>query len=497
MRVTCPPHARAQPHFDRSSQRTNTFRLLLHVSDLIFTQRNAMPQTKKTSRTDGGAPAKTRGRPRLPLYDESTDSNSESNAEITMYRRTNKRKAPSSARQMSTSTQPTPSTSTMEPCGQNDAMIAMQAAMAAQLQDMREMKDEIFAQMEELRNPEKRRRVEEENIAPNDNPPVLVSAHLQPAVATYGPGTPMPTLMPMRPVPAPRSARTHCGPDRRLQTPAGPQYAFTYPSVAATAQQAVIPSTTAVHQPAQPTAVNDLMTAACTGNVIKKGNHPLLPHLFVIRGSKREKIAVGDATMPEYFAALFKMVKSDEVPASWSEHIYEHMHNIAVMACEWDWHTCRLWSEKVFDMIDDGRLPHAWADHYAVKDIQRDAYAVGNRVTQQKRANNNTRNTQASSTTGYNNSHATSSGSHDSRQDFSRETDGKPCNPWNWGNDCGHSASHGDGQERKAHVCAWCANNYRRANVHKEKDCLNKKRYLDKKNTQATDTKEQPSQGFC
>ena len=459
-----------------------------------------MPQNKKAARTEAATHAKPRGRPRLPLYDDSTDSNSESNADITMFRRTNKRKAPSSARQTSVAVQPTPSTSAADSFVPSDAMIAMQASMAAQLQEIRDMKNEFFTQMEEFRgNPGKRRRVEEDEptSAADDAPPVLTNAHHQPATACYGPDTAMPSLQPVRPTPAPRVTRTTCGPSRRYAVTPKQQYSFMYPTFPPSEHQPAVTSAELGLQHPHQTAVNELIASASTGSDSRKGTSPLLPHLFVIRGSKREKIAVGDANMPEYFAALFKMVKSEEVPSSWTDHLYEHMHNIAVMACEWDWHTCRLWSEKVFDMIDDGRLPHAWADHYAVKDIQRDAYAVGNRVNQQKRSNNNTRSAQSNSTNSYNNSHATSSGSHDSRQDFNRETDGKPCNPWNWGNDCGNSASHGEGQERKVHVCAWCANKYRRANVHKEKDCLNKKRYLDKKNTQTNDNNTQPTQGFC
>ena len=155
-------------------------------------------------------------------------------------------------------------------------------------------------------------------------------------------------------------------------------------------------------------------------------------------------------------------------------------------------------------MIDDGRLPHAWADHYAVKDIQRDAYAVGNRVSlnkYQRPSNNGNRLAAAPAAETAHNSNQSSSGASinsEVRQEFNRDTDGKPCHPWNWGNDCGFNATHGEGADRKVHVCAWCANKYRRANVHKEKDCLNKKRFLDKKAAQNTDNgSQQNEQGFC
>ena len=82
------------------------------------------------------------------------------------------------------------------------------------------------------------------------------------------------------------------------------------------------------------------------------------------------------------------------------------------------------------------------------------------------------------------------------RQDFNRETDGKPCNAWNWGGDCTFTTSHGQSPDKKAHVCAWCANKYHRANIHKEMDCLNKKRFLEKKANQGAASTQQTDQGF-
>ena len=42
------------------------------------------------------------------------------------------------------------------------------------------------------------------------------------------------------------------------------------------------------------------------------------------------------------------------------------------MAEDWDWPTCRQWSEKVFQRIEDDRLKSRWTDHAAIKYLQRD-----------------------------------------------------------------------------------------------------------------------------
>ena len=68
-----------------------------------------------------------------------------------------------------------------------------------------------------------------------------------------------------------------------------------------------------------------------------------------------------------------------------------------------------------------------------------------------------------------------------SREDYNKETDGRPCYPWNWGKDCGFPGSHGTLPDMFLHICAWCAYKCKRHLLHKEQDCLKKCRFLDKK----------------
>ena len=89
----------------------------------------------------------------------------------------------------------------------------------------------------------------------------------------------------------------------------------------------------------------------------KRGTNILAPHCYVIHGSRNERIGMEEATWPEYVAALCRMSKDAKLPAPWSKHVFEHLHQLAMMASNWDWHTCRQWSETVFSMIADGRLP--------------------------------------------------------------------------------------------------------------------------------------------
>lgn len=213
-----------------------------------------------------------------------------------------------------------------------------------------------------------------------------------------------------------------------------------------------------------------------------------MPHTFVIRGDRKGKVSLGESTCMEYFCALYRMCKDSSVPHIWVGHIREHQEQLAIMHLEWDWETSLMWSERVFSMIDDGRLKKGWEDLYAIKDVQRDVHSVGTRITQKKRKPDN-----------YKRSEETNTYEYTKRAEFSSETDGRPCHQWNWGTDCGHTATHGTLPNRFCHVCAYCANKYRKANPHREQDCNNKKRANEKKKAAESTTdsaKDADQQGF-
>ena len=245
-------------------------------------------------------------------------------------------------------------------------------------------------------------------------------------------------------------------------------------------------------EPERREAIDDLLKKAGNTFTKKRGKRSLLPHTYAIRGNQQGKVGLGESAWHEHIAALFRMSTNKAVPAAWTEHLLDHVNQLAIMAGDWDWTTCRTWSEKVFNMFDDGRLPRGWSDKQAIKDVQRDACLVGAtaynkqhttrhdtyRYTQSKQEDSNVAPRGDTSQPAF------------KRADFNTESDGRPCSQWNWGRDCGFSASHGSMPDRMVHVCAWCANKYKKANVHKEQDCNNKKRQIERK--AAASTSDQP-----
>ena len=115
-----------------------------------------------------------------------------------------------------------------------------------------------------------------------------------------------------------------------------------------------------------------------------------------------------------------------------------------------------MWSEKVFSMVNNGRLESGWGDRYVIKDIQRDVYAIGVHLNENKSEK------KPEQTNGNNWYH----------REINIETDGKPCVLWNRGENCGFNISHGTVPNR----CSWCALKFKCLNFHhKEVECNNKK----------------------
>ena len=101
-------------------------------------------------------------------------------------------------------------------------------------------------------------------------------------------------------------------------------------------------------------------------------------------------------------------------------HIYKHIVELTNMCANWDWKTCLVWSEKVFAMINDGRLEQGWLDKIQIEDIQRDVCAIANREVVCKKNQNPI-----------------------TYKEFNPDIDGKPSKSWNWNKDCDLTSSHG------------------------------------------------------
>ena len=236
-------------------------------------------------------------------------------------------------------------------------------------------------------------------------------------------------------------------------------------------------------------AVKKLLQAAGLLLTNKKGKKKCYPYSFIKRGRRFDSIGPGEASWPEYLSALKQMVRMPECPEEWIPFIPPHEEQLVNMAKIWDWQTCRHWSESVFMMVNDGSLRRGWRESRAIRDLQKDITETGRKVVsyrdQQKQ--------EVVKKYSYTKPDTTQAGDQmqryiatDGRQQYEKEKDGKPCYPWNWGRECGFTGLHGSFPEVKPHICAYCAYKTKKVLDHREKDCVNKMRAVERAQTGTT-----------
>ena len=231
--------------------------------------------------------------------------------------------------------------------------------------------------------------------------------------------------------------------------------------------------------------VNDLLKAAAPSRTAKAGKHNFYVHKFITRGNSFEKVGLGHATFPEYLAAMKEMVRHPDCPKGWVTHIMAHEEQLVIMAKKWEWPTCRLWTESVFMFINKSGVHNAWTRTNTIVDLQRDVTSTGKRVSSVTDTFSNRADYGRRAPQYYQKALSVEEGSSRStsdsyRQGFEKDKDGKPCYAWNWGRDCGYTDTHGAYPELRPHVCAFCAYKLHKVFKHKEKDCINKQRNVDK-----------------
>ena len=91
----------------------------------------------------------------------------------------------------------------------------------------------------------------------------------------------------------------------------------------------------------------------------KRGRKQLLTHTYVIRTDRKDNVGPVKNTWHEYYTAVCMMIKDLAVPSSW----VEHLEQTSIMAADWNW------AERIFTMINDGRLPTGCKDTYCIKDM--------------------------------------------------------------------------------------------------------------------------------
>lgn len=211
---------------------------------------------------------------------------------------------------------------------------------------------------------------------------------------------------------------------------------------------------------------NVLMNTAST---LAKGNSQsgVFPHNYVRRGPEQKRMGLNSLTAIEYIGGIFKIIKDPAVPSKIKPHLYSHMEELVEDAADYDWQTAvRPWSEEIFTLIAEGRLPQGWESHTKIQmlrmTISRASTAkLSNQAAYQSGSYPRTRQPTAAAGAPPNES----------------LKGGSPCINYNSPQGCSFQSGHFISGKKVLHICAFCLWNSATPHPHPECYCRNKQRF--------------------
>ena len=145
--------------------------------------------------------------------------------------------------------------------------------------------------------------------------------------------------------------------------------------------QAAMPLHAATQPWDQPTTLQDLegdptmtrrvteaLHAMTTPFAAATGKHVHFPHQLVNRGTKKQKTALGELTLPEFLWGFIQLIKARETNDPDVPYMYAHLENITEDTKTYEWSSVRAWSEEVLVRVFRGKL--VWSNSYEIDRLQ-------------------------------------------------------------------------------------------------------------------------------
>lgn len=202
---------------------------------------------------------------------------------------------------------------------------------------------------------------------------------------------------------------------------------------------------------------------------LAKGTSPqgLFPFKYVTRGHDKVKTAINSITALEHLWGIFAIIKDPTVQSGIKPALLAHMDQI-LEDCRWyDWESAvRPWSEEVFSLIAEGRLPLGWDDTQQIQMLRmtisrastariygvKEQFPRGRQYQHQPQATGQTH------------------GAHEMLKG------GPPCPQYNSQQGCQLPSGHNFKGKKMIHVCAYCITELSASYPHSVANCRHKAR---------------------
>lgn len=205
-----------------------------------------------------------------------------------------------------------------------------------------------------------------------------------------------------------------------------------------------------------------------TASNLAKGNVPngLYPHKYVLRGPEQKRMGLNSLTAIEYIGGILKMIKDPAVPANIKPYLYSHMEELVEDAADYDWQSAvRVWSEEIFTLIAEGRLPDGWAAHSKIQMLRMTISRASTAKLSTQNLHQNPTHPRIRQAT------APSAHPNDNLRG------GTPCINYNSPQGCLLQSGHYVSGKKLLHICAFCLWNSATPHPHAECYCRNKQRF--------------------
>lgn len=188
------------------------------------------------------------------------------------------------------------------------------------------------------------------------------------------------------------------------------------------------------------------------GNV-KPGAYPFK---YVFRGPDKKRVSINSVSLSEHLWGLVRMIKDPAIDPFTRPALINHLEEIIEDSCDYEWAGIRRWSEEVFSLMAENRLPDGWRSTQRIQMLRMMmartplAPPVTFKDFQPKRQVQSFGNDQTKG--------------------------GPPCQAYNTQAGCPLPAGHVDNGRKMMHVCTYCLRNSSAAYTHPESQCRNKYR---------------------
>lgn len=190
------------------------------------------------------------------------------------------------------------------------------------------------------------------------------------------------------------------------------------------------------------------------------------PFKYIKRGRDKICASINSVTALEHLWGIFAMFKDPSVPASIKPALLTHVDEILDDCRSYDWEAAvRPWSEEVFSLIAEGRLPRGWDDVHGIQMLRMTISRASTAKLDQAR--DNTTRSKPFQQQGFQSQ---------AGFDQNQQKGGPPCQSFNSSQGCSLQSGHMVQGKKMIHVCSYCISELSVAYPHSFVQCRNKKR---------------------